>query len=111
MANNVQYKLTHRLPAVNSNEYWLFRKTHPEAGTKGITHTRFIVPFIADQMIKAGIERTAENIWKFIGKTLDTKETATLPTGSQNRQLLQYLGQLDDKGISAVINKISIYGL
>ena len=109
MANNVQYKLDNRLPAVNSNEYWMFRKQHPAPNTKGITHAKFIVPFIAEQMIKAKIERTAENIWGFIRKTLDNKETANLSAGSQNRQLLQYLGQLDDKGISAVINKISIW--
>ena len=105
-----QYLLTNKLPAVNSNEYWQFRKSHPSPDTKGITHAKFIVGFVARGMSNDKIdERTPETIWMWIVKNLDTAEVAKSKIGSEKRQLLQYLNQLEDKGISALINKISIY--
>lgn len=92
--------LKHQLPAVNGPEYRRFRKEHDDQ-----THVEFISDKAAAALPKDA-DRNA--IIKYLTDTYDTPQIAkSAPVGSEERQLLQYLGQLNSSGWQRLANKIA----
>ena len=98
---NANFKLTYALPSVNSSDYHLFRKKHNDE-----THQEIMQQRIVAYLKKNKIEASYENVGKVIFTLYDNEEHAKAPSGSEERQLLQYLGQLSDKGWNRLINSI-----
>lgn len=91
--------LKNNLDAVNSNDYWLFRKNN------GTTHAEFVAAEIAKKFAGKDMPN-AEGVMNVILATYDTDKNAKAQYGSTERQTLQYLGQLTDKGFNRLVNKI-----
>jgi hypothetical protein len=94
-------KFTFKLDAVNSHDYWLFRKQHNDQTHQVVTQIKVVA-----EMRKRKLEPSFDNVIKVIRETWDNEKTAKSPSGSEDRQILQYLNQLSDKGINRLVNAI-----
>jgi hypothetical protein len=90
--------LKHQLPAVNSHEYWQFRKANGDQTHQDVTST------LAAKALPR--DATRNTVFEWLTKTYDTDKVAGLPAGSNDRQILQYLGQLTERGWNRLANSV-----
>lgn len=91
--------LKHQLPSVNAHDYWAFRKRN------GTTHVKFITDVAATALPG---KATKNDIVLFLLDRYDTDGIAALHNGETDHQLLQYLGQLTERGWQGLINKVIV---
>jgi hypothetical protein len=87
------------LPSVNSHDYWIFRKR------VGMTHADYTQSKLVEMFV-GGKDPGFDAVVEKITKTFDTIEIAKMDAGTTDKQVLQYLNQLTEKGLNRLINKV-----
>jgi len=98
--------ITNAAESVNSHDYWVFRKLNNDE-----TPASLIVHEVGDEIVKnhKDMNLSEATIIEIIKKMYDTPKAVKSENGSNARVMVQYLNQLSDKGIAAIVNKINLY--
>ena len=75
------------------------------------THASFAIHDVGDDVLKndKAMDLSDTNVRNAILKKYDTIKATKAESGSNERVMLQYINQLSNKGIAAVVNATSLY--